>query len=90
MDGQKQYSEGGWPVPERADLQLQRRQAEVRHERHRQPERELWFRLGCRSAELILVYPILESFDLFLLILEFKNFQGYPQYIVGSPDFFLH
>lgn len=32
-DGQKQYSEGGWPVLERAVLQLQRRQGEVRHER---------------------------------------------------------
>ena len=52
--------------------------------------RALRFRVGLRSAELILDARTLESFESFLLILEFAaNFRGYPQR-VGNPDFFLY
>ena len=62
-------------------LRLRRRQGRVRRALVRRCQRRLRFCVGVRPAELILDARTLESFESFLLILEFaaKNDRRYPQ-----------
>ena len=55
IDGQEQLSGCRWQVLARPDVQLERRQGQVQHERGGQRERELWRRLGVPSE----VSPVL-------------------------------
>ena len=69
MDGLRQIFRWRWFVGQRSDLQLQRRQGQVRHEVSGQLQRQLWFCLRCPPE--VSPLPItkgIQNMDAFCLI----------------------